>query len=236
MPTEELCRKESYLKSTTASVTHSSESGITTDRTVFYPRGGGQPGDCGYMRLADSSKVAIEDTLYDQDSGLLVHLPKSGSPLPGVGEEVELVIDWERRHRLMRMHSALHLLCSIVPAAVTGGSIRDGSGRLDFNLPEPIDRGQLAKRLNRLIEEDHPVSLQWINEEELNAQPELVRTLSVRPPTGSGIIRLVHFEGVDLQPCGGTHVASTAEIGPVRIKKIEKKGKLNRRITLELDA
>jgi misacylated tRNA(Ala) deacylase len=134
------------------------------------------------------------------------------------------------------MHSALHLLCSIVPAAVTGGSIRDGSGRLDFDLPEPIDRGELAERLNRVIEEDHPVSLQWISEEELNAQPELVRTLSVRPPTGSGIIRLVHFEGVDLQPCGGTHVASTAEIGPVRIKKIEKKGKLNRRITLELDA
>lgn len=234
MATEELFRTDSYLKSTEATVVNSSETGITTDRTLFYPRGGGQPGDRGVMVLSDQGKVAIGDTLYDRESGELIHIPERSDHLPEVGERVELIIDWERRHRLMRVHSALHLLCSIVPAPVTGGSIRDGSGRLDFDLPEPIDKEELSIKLNTLIEDDHPMSLEWITEEALNAQPELVRTLSVRPPTGSGLIRLVRFKGVDLQPCGGTHVASSAEIGPIRIKKIEKKGKLNRRITLEL--
>ncbi|MEA3291004.1 MAG: alanyl-tRNA editing protein, partial [Pseudomonadota bacterium] len=156
--------------------------------------------------------------------------------LPEAGEKVTLCIDWERRHRLMRMHSCMHMLCAVVPAPVTGGSVRDdGTARLDFDLPEPPDKQQLEQELNRLIEEDHPMRIEWISNQELAAQPELVRTMSVQPPTDAGRVRLINFEGADLQPCGGTHVAASGEIGKVRIKKIQKKGKINRRITVEFD-
>lgn len=232
--TLELFREDGYLTSCEATVTRIDKdaNGFSADRTVFYPAGGGQPGDCGIVMFQDGTELQILDTRNVPDSGEILHLLDAGSQQPETGERVQLKIDWERRHRLMRMHSCMHLLCSVVPAGVTGGSVRDGSARLDFDLPEPPDKKQIETALNRLIEENHPMNLQWISDEELRQQPELVRTMSVKPPMGKGKVRLVHFQGVDMQPCGGTHVASTAEIGPVRVKKIEKKGRHNRRITV----
>jgi len=165
----------------------------------------------------------------------LIHLMGEVGSLPFIGEEIQLRIDWDRRYRLMRMHSCMHMLCSVVPASVTGGSIRDGQGRLDFDLPETIDKVHLSERLNEVIRLNSEMTLEWITEESLAAQPELVRTMSVKPPTGTGTIRLVKFSGIDLQPCGGTHVAATGEIGRVRIKKIEKKGRQNRRVIVVFD-
>jgi len=207
--------------------------GVQTDQTVFYPTGGGQPGDSGTLTRPDGSTLIISGTCKDRETGEYLHLVEDEESMPVVGEQVDLHVDWERRHRLMRMHSCMHLLCSIIPAGVTGGSVRDGSARLDFDLPEPPDKLWIETELNRLIKEDHRMQIQWISDEDLAQQPALVRTMSVQPPRGSGRVRLVKFDEVDLQPCGGTHVASTAEIGPVRVKKIEKKGKRNRRITLE---
>lgn len=230
--TSELFREDGYQQVCEATVVRADEQGIVLDRTVFYPQGGGQPGDTGVIRCQDGQEIRISDTRKDRETGDISHLPEEGAPLPETGERVELRIDWERRHRLMRMHSCMHLLCSVVPAGVTGGSVRDGSARLDFDLPEPPDKLWIEQEINRLIAEDHPMHLEWITDEELERQPELVRTMSVKPPKGAGRVRLVRFEGVDLQPCGGTHVASTGEIGAVRIKKIEKKGKRNRRITV----
>ena len=234
--TDELFREDGYLKRIEARVEACDERGVRLDRTIFYPTGGGQPGDTGRMIRADGSELQVVDTRKERESGELLHLLAEGSQCPGVGETVTLEIDWERRHRLMRMHSCMHLLCAVVPAGVTGGSVRDdGSARLDFDLPEPPDKEAIGRELNRLIQEDHPMEISWITDQELEQQPELVRTMSVKPPTGSGRVRLVRFGDVDLQPCGGTHVASTAEIGPVRIRKIEKKGRRNRRITVVFD-
>ncbi|HEB95139.1 MAG TPA: alanyl-tRNA editing protein [Sedimenticola thiotaurini] len=234
--TDELFREDGYLKRIEARVEACDERGVRLDRTIFYPTGGGQPGDTGRMIRADGSELQVVDTRKERESGELLHLLAEGSQCPGVGETVTLEIDWERRHRLMRMHSCMHLLCAVVPAGVTGGSVRDdGSARLDFDLPEPPDKEAIGRELNRLIQEDHPMEIRWITDQELEQQPELVRTMSVKPPTGSGRVRLVRFGDVDLQPCGGTHVASTAEIGPVRIRKIEKKGRRNRRITVVFD-
>ena len=166
--------------------------------------------------------------------GNIVHMPEGEVRADLVGQQVLACIDWERRHRLMRMHTLMHLLCAVIPAGVTGGSIRDGSGRLDFDLPEStLDKEQVTAELNRLVEENHSVSARWISDEELAANPELVRTMSVTPPMGTGTVRVLEVEGVDLQPCGGTHVAATGEIGRVRVRKIEKKGKHNRRVNLE---
>ncbi len=231
--TLELFRTDAYLKECSAGVTKVNEHGICVDRTVFYPMGGGQPGDTGVLIRSDGNEIAITDTRQDRETGDHLHLLGPSPPVITVGENVVLRIDWERRYRLMRMHSCMHMLCAVIDAPVTGGSIRDGSARLDFDLPEPPDKMAIEKRLNELISEDHPMALQWITDEELARNPELVRTMSVQPPKGSGRVRLVNFKGVDLQPCGGTHVSSSAEIGKVRIKKIEKKSKLNRRITLE---
>lgn len=231
--TAELFRDNGYLRSCTAIVTAADERGIQLDQTVFYPMSGGQPGDSGTLTMSDGRMLNILDTRKDGENGDILHLPEADAQLPAVGDCVNISIDWDRRHRLMRMHSCMHLLCAIIPAGVTGGSVRDGSARLDFDLPEPPDKLWIESELNRLINEDHRMQIRWISEEELESQPELVRTLSVQPPKGSGRIRLIDFEDVDLQPCGGTHVSSSAEIGPVRVKKIEKKGKLNRRITVE---
>ena len=232
--TRELFRDDGYLQSCDAEVTALTEQGVVVDQTVFYPRGGGQPGDTGRLCCSDGRELAIVDTFVDRESGAHIHqVDDPGAELPAVGERVKLQLDWSRRHRLMRMHSCMHMLCAVIPAGVTGGSVRDGSARLDFDLPDPPDKLAIEQALNRLIEEDHPMSLAWITDAELEAQPDLVRTMSVQPPRGAGRVRLVRFEGVDLQPCGGTHVASTGEIGPVRVRKIEKKGKKNRRITVE---
>ncbi len=228
--TVELFREDGYLSSCEATVVAIEENAVITDQTVFYPLGGGQPGDVGSLTLGDGSMLQVIDTLKGEQG--IKHVLAEGSALPQVGDRVKLEIDWARRHRLMRMHSCMHMLCSIVPFPVTGGAIREDSARLDFDAEQPMDKEALNAELNRVIEEDHPMSLRWITDAELDAQPELVRTMSVQPPRGSGRVRLVEFAGVDLQPCGGTHVKSSAEIGAVRIRKIEKKGRHNRRVNI----
>ena len=228
-------RDDAYARECRAVVTAADARGITLDRTVFYPAGGGQPGDSGTLRLADGRPIAIVDTVKGDTPDSVWHIPVADSAPPPVGSEVIARIDWERRHRLMRMHTCLHLLSAVVPGDVTGGQVGDGKGRLDFNLPNTqLDRDQIAAGINRLVAEDHPVRSRWITDEELAARPELVRTMSVKPPTGQGRVRLLEIEGVDLQPCGGTHVARTGEIGLVEVGKIESKGKQNRRINLIL--
>jgi misacylated tRNA(Ala) deacylase len=232
-----LFREDAYARSCPALVTGIDERGIRLDRTVFYPTGGGQPGDCGVLRRAGGGMIAILDAIKGAAPDEVVHVPAAGADQPAVGESVTAEIDWARRHRLMRMHSCLHLLCAVVTGDVTGGQVSDGKGRLDFNLPEAkLDKDQIEAELNRLIAEDHAVRPRWITDEELSAHSELVRTMSVKPPMGQGRVRLLEIEGVDLQPCGGTHVARTGEIGPVEVVKIESKGKQNRRINLALRA
>jgi misacylated tRNA(Ala) deacylase len=228
-----LFRDDAYLKSCEAVVTGIDERGIRLDRTVFYPLGGGQPGDTGMLRRADGSAVAIADTRKGDSLDDILHVPAPGSRSLSVGERVTAEIDWDRRYRLMRMHSCLHLLCAVVPGAVTGGQVSDGKGRLDFDIPgENLDRDAITQRLNALIAGDHAVSPRWITDEELAAKPDLVRTMSVKPPIGYGRVRLLDIAGVDLQPCGGTHIRRTAEIGRVEVTKIENKGRQNRRINL----
>jgi misacylated tRNA(Ala) deacylase len=232
--TKELFREDGYLKQCTATISEIHDGKVIVDQTVFYPMGGGQPGDSGSLIREDNSVVKITDTYKDRDSGKILHLIE-GDILPEPGEVVTLKVDWDRRYQIMRLHSCMHMLCAVIPAAVTGGSIRDdGTARLDFDLPEPPDKLAIEESLNQLTTSDHAMSLQWISDAEMEAQPELIRTMSVKPPMGQGKVRLVNFAGVDLQPCGGTHVANSNEIGPVRVKKIEKKGKQNRRIIIEL--
>ncbi len=232
---ELLFREDAYLRSCEAKVVAADEAGIRLDRTVFYPTGGGQPGDSGLLRLADGGEIRIADTRKGESHEDVVHIPAEGSPLPAPGTEVTAEIDWERRHRFMRMHTCMHLLSAVVTGEITGGQVGDGKGRVDFNLPDGSpDKEQLAADLNRLIEEDHRVAPRWITDQELAANPGLVKTMSVKPPTGSGTVRLLEIEGVDLQPCGGTHVSRTGEIGRVGVRKIENKGKQNRRINLVL--
>ncbi|MEE8195870.1 MAG: alanyl-tRNA editing protein [Acidiferrobacterales bacterium] len=234
--TGELFRADPYARQCKATVIAVDEHGFQLDRTVFYPMGGGQPGDTGVLRRDDGSEVPIVDTRKGENAGEVFHVPAEGAAALQPGETVSAEIDWERRHRLMRMHTCLHVLCAVVPGGVTGGSIRDGSGRLDFDLPDQLlDKEQITEQLNRVVAEDHPVRFRWITDEELTAKPDLVRTMSVKPPAGQGRVRLVEIEGVDLQPCGGTHLASTGEIGRVRVSKIEKKGKHNRRVNIVLD-
>lgn len=232
--TEEIFRSDAYAKSCEATVSAVDGSGIVLDRTVFYPKGGGQPGDTGKLTAADGRVVAIVATVGVGDG--ILHVPADDAPALAVGEAVTAAIDWDRRYRLMRMHTCLHLLCAAVDGGVTGGAIGEAKSRLDFDLPDTsLDKVAITAELNRLIEEDHPVSARWISEEELAANPELVRTMSVRPPTGTGRVRVLEVEGVDLQPCGGTHVARTGEIGRVRVGKIENKGRHNRRVNVHLD-
>jgi misacylated tRNA(Ala) deacylase len=229
--TELLFRNDGYLRSCPARVVGVDGRDIRLDRTVFYPMGGGQPGDCGVLRLASGETIVIADTRKGDDPDDVIHVAAADTALPAVGDELSAEIDWDRRQRLMRMHTCLHLLCALVPGAVTGGQVSDGRGRLDFDVPgSSLDKGAIAARLNQLIAGGHEVTPRWITDDELAAQPELVRTMSVKPPMGSGSVRLIEIAGVDLQPCGGTHVGNTAEIGPVAVTKIENKGRQNRRI------
>jgi misacylated tRNA(Ala) deacylase len=228
-----LFRDDAYLRSCEARVTGVDERGIRLDRTVFYPQGGGQPGDSGMLRLADGSSLAIADTRKGDGIDEVLHIPAPGAVLPLPGSAVTAEIDWQRRHRLMRIHTCLHLLSAVVPGAVTGGQIADGKGRLDFDVPgDTLDKQTIARRINELITADHEALPRWISDEELAARPELVRTMSVKPPTGQGRVRLIDITGVDLQPCGGTHLRRTGEIGPVDVLKIENKGRQNRRIVV----
>lgn len=233
--TEELFRDDAYLKTCDATVVAVNDrGGIILDRTVFYYTGGGQPGDTGVMTY-DGGETTIGTTiLVDGD---IVHVPNEGQPLPQPGTKVQCTIDWDARHRLMRMHTAMHLLCAIVPCGVTGGQVGTDKSRLDFDVGEhTLDKEFLTAELNRLVNEDHPLQAQWITDAELDANPDLVRTMSVQPPRNAGRIRLIKIgEQVDLQPCGGTHVARTGEIGPLRVGKIENKGARNRRVNIILE-
>ncbi len=233
--TELLFRDDPYAKDCEATVTAVNErGGIELDRTVFYPTGGGQPGDAGVLRLGDGSEITIATTVKGEGPDDVVHVAAEGQELPAVGTSVTAAIDWDVRHRLMRIHTCLHLLSSVVEYPVTGGQISDGRGRLDFDMPEmTVEKEAITARLNELIAEGHPVSVGWISDDELAAQPDLVKTMSVKPPMGQGRVRLIDVDGCDLQPCGGTHVANTSEIGRVRVRKIEKKGRQNRRISIE---
>ncbi len=228
-----LFRDDAYLTSCKAETVSAGPEGIRLDRTVFYPEGGGQPGDTGVLRTADGGEVVIVDSRKGETHEEVVLIPAEGAALPVPGETVTAEIDWARRYAHMRMHTCMHLLCSLVHGEVTGGQVGAEKSRLDFNLPEGSpDKAWLTEELNRLIREDHPVRPVWITDAELAAKPELVRTMSVKPPSGAGRVRLLEIEGVDLQPCGGTHVARTGEIGAVEIGKIENKGKQNRRINI----
>ena len=231
--TEELFRSDSYLKECDATVTEVRESGVVLDQTIFYPLGGGQPGDTGTLRW-DGSEAAVIDTRYGDD-GAIVHLLEEGAAVPAAGTAVHCELDWDRRYRHMRMHTAMHLLGSVLQYGVTGGNISAEKSRLDFDMEDTVDKEAVGAALAKLVAEDHPVSCRWITEEELDAQPELVRTMSVQPPRGKGSVRLLEIKGVDLQPCGGTQLRSTAEVGAVRIGKVEKKGKRNRRVNIHLD-
>lgn len=230
---EELFRQDSYLKEADAVVTALEERGVRLDRTNFYPTGGGQPGDTGVLRW-NGGEAAIVDTLK-ADGGDVLHVLAPDAPRPPVGTAVKAVLDWDRRYRHMRMHSALHVMSAVVKGNVTGGQVGADKSRLDFNLEGDVPTKEwVTEEINKLLAVDLPIVPQWIIDEELEARPELVKTMSVRPPSGAGRVRLLSIEGVDLQACGGTHVARTAEIGRVECVKIENKGKMNRRFIITL--
>ena len=238
--TKTLFLEETYLRDAQAKVfAVTDEGGIILDETIFYVTGGGQPGDSGTLSWG-GGKIDIA-TAVKGDGGTIILVPAEPNAMPSVGATVTQTLNWERRHRHMRVHTALHLLSVVIPLPVTGGSIGSDKGRLDFDMPEaPDDKAALEETLNKLIDCDFEVTSEWITEEELSANPQLVKTMSVKPPKGAGHVRLVRIgEGentADLQPCGGTHVRFTSEIGRVRLGKIEKKGKQNRRVYLHLDA
>lgn len=235
MLTELLFRDDAYLRETEARIVAADEAGLVLDRTLFYAQGGGQPGDRGQLVREDGTAVPILDTVYGPDKSTVLHriAPDASRPVPG--EPVRLVLDWPLRHARMRVHTALHLLSVALPYPVTGGAIGDGEGRLDFDIPDAgLDKDAVTARLREMIAQDAAVSERWISDEELLANPGLVKTMSVKPPTGSGRVRLVAIDGLDLQPCGGTHVRRTGEIGAATVTAIEKKGKQNRRVRLTL--
>jgi misacylated tRNA(Ala) deacylase len=236
-----LFRDDAYLKSCDAVITAIDERGFQTDATIFYPMGGGQPGDTGRFVLESGETVEISDTRKGDGPDGIVHVPAAGSAALKVGAKGKFELDWERRHRLMRMHTCLHLLSVLVPFPVTGGQVSDGKGRLDFDMADSIpDKDTLTAKLNELITGDHAVTARWITDDELLNSPDLVKTMAVKPPMGLGKVRLIEVAGLDkpldLQACGGTHVGRTGEIGPVAVVKIENKGKQNRRVNIAFAA
>jgi len=233
--TEELFRDDAGLRECSAVVVALAEGGVILDRTVFYPLGGGQAGDAGTLLLADGQRIAIADTRKSKEQpGAILHLPAPDADLSPLSPGVALTaqIDWERRHRHMRFHTSTHLLCALVPHPVDGCSITAGYARLDFHMTEPLDKEFLNAGLARLVAEAHEVRHRWISEADLDANPGLVRSMSVQPPRGLGRVRVLEIDGVDLQPCGGTHVRNTADIGAVLVTKIEKKSAMTRRVVL----
>jgi misacylated tRNA(Ala) deacylase len=232
MSTALLFRDDAYLRRCDTTVTAADERGIRLGATVFYPAGGGQPGDTGTLRFA-GGEVTIADTVKGEGPDEVIHVPAAGAALPAPGTAVVAEIDWERRHRHMRFHTCLHLLCAAVPYPVTGGRIAADKAHLDFDLQgAAVEKEAVEAKLNALVRAGHRVAPRWITDDELAASPELVRTMSVAPPMGQGRVRLLEVDGVDLQACGGTHVANTAEIGPVAVLKIRSEGKRNKRITI----
>jgi misacylated tRNA(Ala) deacylase len=232
--TEELFRADATLSQCDAIVTHVDERGVQLDRTVFYPHGGGQAGDRGELVLADGRVVAIADTRKGETPGEIVHVlaqPEDAGSL-AVGQPVTARIDVARRRAHMRFHTATHLLCALIPHPVDGCSITADYARLDFHMTDPLDKAVIEAGLERLVAGAHPVTQRWITDAELDANPGLVRSMSVQPPRGTGRVRLLEIEGVDLQPCGGTHVTNTRDIGALMVKKIEKKSASTRRVVL----
>ena len=240
MTTRPVFREDAYQREVSAGVTALTKDGsLVVDASVFYPTGGGQPGDSGELTWSDGALRVVNTVKGAGDTILLI--PEAGAVLPRVGQDVQMKIDWDRRYNLMRVHTALRLLSVAVPFGVTGGSISEGRGRLDFDMADPPeDKEGIAGALNAMIAMDAPVTEDWITDAELDAQPDLVKTMSVKPPRGSGRIRLIRIgdtsDPIDLQPCGGTHVRRTGEIGRVRLGKVEKKGRMNRRVYLHLDS
>lgn len=238
--TEPLFRDDAYLAGAKATVLRSDAAGIVLDRTVFYATSGGQPGDTGVLTRDDGSRIEIVGTVTGESKDDILHLPASGQQLPQAGEVVTIAIDWERRHRMMRMHTACHLLSVICPFPITGAAVGEDDARVDFDLPDTsYTRELVTARLTEMVAADHPVFTRMISEAELAANPGLVKSKNVRPPSGTGTVRVVCIgenASVDSQPCGGTHVRSTGEIGAVHIGKIEKKGRENRRFRIRFGA
>ena len=236
MKTEFLFRDDAYLTQADATILAITPSGgLILDRSLFYPTGGGQPGDRGHLHFKDGHSLAITNTVYGEDRETIAVIPEQGAHLPAVGDQVTQVLDWPLRLIRMRVHTCLHLLTTVLPYPVTGGAIGDGEGRLDFDIPDAgLDKDTIETELARRIETHSAVTEEWITDEELLAKPDLVKTMSVKPPMGSGRVRLVRIGELDLQPCGGTHVRNTSEIGKVLVTGIEKKGKQNRRVRIAL--
>jgi misacylated tRNA(Ala) deacylase len=235
MSTELLFRDDAYLREADAGVVGVHAGGVELDRTLFYPLGGGQPGDTGALVRADGTRVAIVDTRKGEAPGSVLHVLVPGAATPNVGERVGLTLDWQRRYALMRLHTALHVMSCVVVAPVTGGNIAPDKARLDFDIDmSALDPAQIEEGTNALIARAVSTETVWITDAELDARPELVKTMSVQPPRGAGRVRLLRIAGIDLQPCGGTHVRNIAEIGAIRVLRIRNEGRRNRRVEIVL--
>ena len=237
MATELLFRDDAYLRTATARVVAVHAGGIELDRTIFYPTGGGQAGDTGTLVRASGERIDIADTRKGDAPDAVLHIAATGAPQPEIGETLALEIDWERRYALMRLHTALHVMSCVVVAPVTGGNISPQRARLDFDIDKSLlDARRIADGVNALIAAGAPTHTVWITDEELDARPELVKTMKVQPPRGTGRVRLMSIPGIDLQPCGGTHVANIGEIGPIAVLKIRSEGRRNKRVEIALAA
>jgi misacylated tRNA(Ala) deacylase len=235
MTTELLFRKDAYLKTATARVVAVSERGIELDRTIFYPQGGGQMGDTGALVRDSGERIAVADTRKGESPDSVLHVVAAGTAMPAVSENLALEIDWARRYALMRLHTALHVMSCVVVAPVTGGNIAPDKARLDFDIDMSLlDAERITRETNALMERGVATETVWITDDELDARPELVKTMSVQPPRGSGRVRLLRIPGIDLQPCGGTHVANIGEIGAIRVLRIRSEGRRNRRVEIAL--
>lgn len=235
MPSEMLFRNDAYLKFAEARVLAVHERGIELDRTIFYPLGGGQPGDSGALVRPTGERIVIADTRKGEGTDTVLHIPAPGMPQPQVGETLGLELDWDRRYALMRLHTALHVMSCVVVAPVSGGNIASDKARLDFDIDMSLlDADRIAQETNALIARGVETKTVWITDEELNARPELVKTMSVQPPRGAGRVRLLEIPGIDLQPCGGTHVRNIAEIGAIRVIRVRNEGKRNKRVEIAL--
>ncbi|HKU14691.1 MAG TPA: alanyl-tRNA editing protein [Steroidobacteraceae bacterium] len=235
MPTQMLFRDDAYLKTASARVVAVTERGIELDRTIFYPLGGGQPGDTGALIRGNGERIVIADTRKGETLDSVLHIPAAGSALPEPDEPLTLEIDWERRYALMRLHTALHVMSCVVVAPVSGGNIAADKARLDFDIDmNLLNAERIEQGTNELLARAIATETVWITDEELEARPELVKTMSVQPPRGAGRVRLLRIPGIDLQPCGGTHVANIGEIGAIRVVRIRNEGKRNKRVEIVL--
>jgi len=237
MPTLPLFRDDFYLSTAEATVTAVRESGaIELDQTCFYATSGGQPGDTGFVERADGTRIELGVTVHGEDKSVILHIPLEGQPAPEVGEKLTIHVDWPRRYKLMRMHTACHILSVVCQYPITGAAVGEDESRVDFDMVETIDKGAVTSAMMEIVRANHPVYLQWITDAELAANPDIVKSKNVRPPQGLGRVSLVCIgenAAIDSQPCGGTHVSETQEVGDIHIAKIEKKGKENRRFRIK---